>query len=76
MVSAKVFATLDPDEKKLWHSHVFEVKSGQLIMPKGSALMPDALWERAEGEEMRQVVGWYGKTYVVLYLLVQPSGGS
>jgi hypothetical protein len=28
IVSAKVFKTLDDEEKKLWHSHRYEVKSG------------------------------------------------
>ncbi|KAI9790700.1 MAG: hypothetical protein M1816_004841 [Peltula sp. TS41687] len=62
MVSPKVFATLDDEEKKLWHSHAFEVKSGMLIMP-GPNAVPDLVWEKAENTEMEQVVGWYGKIY-------------
>ena len=34
MISKRVYESLDPEERKLWHSHVFEVKSGMLIMPK------------------------------------------
>lgn len=62
MISAKLFATLDTEERKLWHSHVFEVKSGMLIMP-GPAGVPTAGWEVAETKEMEQVIGLYGKTY-------------
>ncbi|MCJ1247361.1 hypothetical protein MMC30_004575 [Trapelia coarctata] len=62
MISARLFATLPEEERKLWHSHVFEVKSGMLIMPK-PALVPTAVWDAAEQKEMEQVVGLYGKTY-------------
>ncbi|MCJ1284054.1 hypothetical protein MMC26_003385 [Xylographa opegraphella] len=62
MVSPRLFATLPPAERRLWHSHVYEVKSGMLIMPQ-PALVPRAGWERAETLEMEQVVGLYGKTY-------------
>ncbi|MCJ1317772.1 hypothetical protein MMC15_003099 [Xylographa vitiligo] len=62
MVSPRLFATLPAEERRLWHSHVFEVKSGMLIMPQPT-LVPRAVWERAETTEMEQVVGLYGKTY-------------
>lgn len=62
MITPRLFATLEPSEQKLWHSHVFEVKSGMLIMPKPSAL-PSAAWELAENKEMEQVVHLYGKVY-------------
>jgi len=62
MISAALFKTLDPEERKLWHSHVFEVKSGMLIMP-GPHGLPTGIWEAAETKEMEQVVGLYGKTY-------------
>ena len=62
MISAGLFKTLDADERKLWHSHVFEVKSGMLIMPGPNGL-PTGIWEAAETKEMEQVVGLYGKTY-------------
>jgi hypothetical protein len=54
IVSAKLFATLPDDEKALWHSHVHEVKSGQLIAP--------GIPEVAEHELMEKLVGTYGKT--------------
>lgn len=54
IISGRLFATLPADEKKLWHSHVYEVKSGQLIAPR----LPDA----AEEALMKDLVGTYGKT--------------
>jgi len=54
IISAKLFATLPEDEKALWHSHVHEVKSGQLIAP--------GIPEVAEHELMEKLVGTYGKT--------------
>ena len=33
IVSARLFITLPDSEKAMWHSHVHEVKSGQLIAP-------------------------------------------
>ena len=64
MVPKHVYETLDPKEQKLWHSHVFEVKSGMLIMPtppthKGH----EDKWEKLEIEAMKEVIGWYGKTW-------------
>lgn len=62
MISATLYKTLDEEERRLWHSHVFEVKSGMLIMP-GPAGLPTSIWEEAETKEMEDVVGLYGKTY-------------
>ena len=62
MISAALYKTLSSEERKLWHSHVFEVKSGMLIMPGPNGL-PTGIWEEAETKEMEQVVGLYGKTY-------------
>jgi hypothetical protein len=62
MISPRLYDTLDEEEQKLWHSHVFEVKSGMLIMPKPAAV-PEAVWELAENKEMEQVVHLYGKIY-------------
>lgn len=55
IVSRKLFDTLPPDEKTLWHSHVHEVKSGLLIAP--------GIPEKAEHEFMEKMVGTYGKTW-------------
>jgi hypothetical protein len=54
IVSAKLFRDLPAQEKALWHSHVHEVKSGQLIAP--------GIPEVAEMELMKKLVGTYGKT--------------
>lgn len=62
MISATLYKTLSQSERELWHSHVFEVKSGMLIMP-GPEGLPTGIWEEAETKEMEDVVGLYGKTY-------------
>lgn len=55
VVSAKLFASFPEEEQALWHSHVYEVKSGQLVAPG----MP----EEAEHELMAQLISTYGKTW-------------
>ncbi|KAL9105368.1 MAG: hypothetical protein Q9227_009456 [Pyrenula ochraceoflavens] len=64
LVTPKVFSTLPMEERKLWHSHVFEVKSGMLIMPQPStSITPSAAWNTAETSEMHEIAPLYGKTY-------------
>lgn len=55
IISARLFAGLPDAEKAMWHSHVYEVKSGQLIAP--------GLPEVAEHELMEKLVHTYGKTW-------------
>ncbi len=55
IVSREQFVKLPKDEKHLWHSHVHEVRSGQLIAPG----IPLA----AEHELMEKLAGTYGKTW-------------
>jgi hypothetical protein len=55
IVSAKLFKDLPEQEKALWHSHVHEVKSGQLIAPGIPAV--------AEKELMKKLISTYGKTF-------------
>ena len=55
IVSEKLFKALPADEKKLWHSHQYEVKSGSLIAP--------GLPNLAEHELMESLVTTYGKTW-------------
>ncbi len=55
IVSEKIFAGLPEQEKVLWHSHVHEVKSGQLIAP--------GIPEVAEHALMARLVRTYGKTW-------------
>ena len=54
IVTAKLFKSLSDEEKKLWHSHHHEVKSGTLIAP--------GIPEAAEHELMEKLVSTYGKT--------------
>lgn len=54
IISERLFKTLPAEEKKLWHSHHYEVKSGELIAPG----VPDV----AEHELMEKLVSTYGKT--------------
>ena len=55
MISERLFKTLPPEEKKLWHSHQYEVKSGSLIAP--------GLPQTAEKALMTKVANTYGKTW-------------
>jgi len=54
IITEKLFKTLSEEEKKLWHSHHHEVKSGTLIAP--------GIPERVERELMEKLVSTYGKT--------------
>lgn len=64
MITPRLYATLDRDERRLWHSHVFEVKSGMLIMPQpADSVVPAAVWDATEKKEMEEVVELYGKVY-------------
>lgn len=59
-----VYETLDEEEQKLWHSHVYEVKSGMLILPTPESHKGHAKeWEKLETEALRDLAGWYGKLY-------------
>ena len=55
IVSERTFKSLPKDEKRLWHSHHYEVKSGQLVAPG----VPDV----AEHALMEKLVTTYGKTW-------------
>jgi hypothetical protein len=55
IVSAKIFESLRAEEKKLWHSHNYEVKSGVLTAPGAP--------EDAENDLMKVLIGTYGKTW-------------
>ncbi|RDL39566.1 uncharacterized protein BP5553_03906 [Venustampulla echinocandica] len=61
MITQRLYDALDEEEKKLWHDHHYEVSSGMLIMPNSN--VPEALWEKAETAEMKEVKGLWGKTY-------------
>lgn len=55
IISEAIFLQLPPEEKKLWHSHRYEVMSGLLLAPDLSAA--------AEAALMRELVSTYGKTW-------------
>ncbi|HVI04311.1 MAG TPA: OBAP family protein [Enhygromyxa sp.] len=55
IISQKLFEQLPDEEKKLWHSHAYEVKSGLAITPG----LPAA----AERALMEKLVSTYGKTW-------------
>ena len=55
IISERLFKTLPPEEKKLWHSHDYEVKSGSLVAP--------GLPETADKALMTKLVNTYGKTW-------------
>jgi hypothetical protein len=55
IVSERLFSGLPVEEKSLWHSHVHEVKSGQLVAPG----IPQA----AEHALMQKLIHTYGKTW-------------
>ncbi|KAJ8064601.1 hypothetical protein OCU04_006931 [Sclerotinia nivalis] len=105
MITRRLYEKLGEEERKLWHSHDYEVclfffpfifyfpfsfpplhtafsvfqsvmeyryfilsnppsqkvKSGMLILPNPT--IPDAVWTMAETEEMKEIVGLYGKTF-------------
>ncbi|MEA3120263.1 MAG: hypothetical protein QOI13_3533, partial [Paraburkholderia sp.] len=55
IVSERVFRSLPDDEKRLWHGHNYEVKSGELVAPR----VPNV----AEHAFMKDLVTTYGKTW-------------
>jgi hypothetical protein len=55
VISARRFRTLSADEKRLWHSHGYEVKSGLLMAP--------LLGEAGENLLMKDFAATYGKTW-------------
>lgn len=55
IISENLFLTLPDDEKKLWHSHEFEVKSGMLFIPG----VPGPI----ERMDLEKVCKTYGKVF-------------
>jgi hypothetical protein len=55
IIDAKTFATLPEPEKRLWHSHVYEVTSGALVTP--------GMTEQQETEFLKNAISTYGKTW-------------
>lgn len=55
IISAERYERLPDDEKQLWHSHHYEVKSGQLVAP--------GIPQMAEHAYFEDLVTTYGKTF-------------
>ena len=55
IVSERLFQTLPDDEKRLWHSHHYEVSSG--------ALVAHGIPVAVEHELMKKIITTYGKTW-------------
>lgn len=54
IISEDLFKKLPEDERKYWHSHVCEIKTGVLIAPNVPKI--------AEHEVMKKLINTYGKT--------------
>jgi hypothetical protein len=70
IISERLFKKLPQEEKKLWHSHHYEVKSGILFAPG----IPDV----AEHQLMEKLISTYGKTIHTWHTdrdLELPNGG-
>ncbi|KAL2653697.1 hypothetical protein R1flu_021825 [Riccia fluitans] len=55
IVTEKLFKSLPDEEKKLWHSHEYEVKSGVLFLP--------GIPQPIEHSEMKMLAKTYGKVF-------------
>jgi hypothetical protein len=55
IISAERFRALPEDEKRLWHSHHYEIGSGQLVAP--------GIPELAEHAYFEDLITTYGKTF-------------
>lgn len=55
IIDEKTFASLPAAERKLWHSHVYEVTSGALVAP--------GMTEAEETEFFKTAISTYGKTW-------------
>lgn len=57
MIPKARYETLDPEEKKYWHSHEFEVKSGMLVLPYPESHQHQKdKWDELETQAMQEVV--------------------
>jgi len=55
VISPRLFEGLDEDERKYWHSHAYEVKSGVLMAP--------GLPMKVEHQLMEELAPTYGKSF-------------
>ncbi|PGG96430.1 hypothetical protein GX51_07836 [Blastomyces parvus] len=63
MISSKLYEKLPENEQVLWHSHVYEIKSGMLLMPPAPEGTDRKKLGELETKELSQLVTFYGKVY-------------
>ncbi|EEQ89973.1 uncharacterized protein BDCG_05093 [Blastomyces dermatitidis ER-3] len=63
LISPKLYERLPEHEQVLWHSHVYEIKSGMLVMPPPPECTDRTKLNELEKEELSQLVTFYGKVY-------------
>eukprot|EP01133_Synstelium_polycarpum_P014955 gene14955-17682_t len=62
IISENLFSTLPDEERKYWHSHMYDVENGLVAMtPK--ALVPNIITAQVEAPAMKVFVNTYGKTW-------------
>ncbi|KAL7751399.1 hypothetical protein RI367_003259 [Sorochytrium milnesiophthora] len=62
IINRKLFETLPMEERRYWHSHIYEVKGGLIHCPNAE-LAPRAAVRPVELRELETVVDSYGKTF-------------
>ena len=72
IVSEKLFDALPADEKRLWHSHKYEVESGILQMQANKQLN-GAVTDVAEQPAMLEIQRTYGKTIHTWQVDIHPD---
>ncbi|KLJ10745.1 hypothetical protein EMPG_13888 [Blastomyces silverae] len=63
LISSKLYDKLPEHEQVLWHSHVYEIKSGMLLMPPPPEGTDRKKLDELEKKELSQLVTFYGKVY-------------
>ncbi|KAF8825780.1 hypothetical protein HHX47_DHR6000691 [Lentinula edodes] len=62
IITEKVFETLDDEEKRLWHSHKYEIESGILTMVAKQGI-PGGVDDMLEIPALKDLHTTYGKTW-------------
>ncbi|KAL1914673.1 uncharacterized protein VTP21DRAFT_8084 [Calcarisporiella thermophila] len=62
IIDKEVFEKLPAEEKKLWHSHFYEITSGTLALPTPSTI-PSAVALPFEDRAMEDLIHTYGKIW-------------
>ena len=59
MISPRLFDALPKEERKYWHTHEYEVKSGMLVMPTPSGMLPGSSDENIIQTLMIEIIYLY-----------------